>query len=548
MMNRLCLISFGLLLTATTGMASAAEPAAGEQFVSIRISESEYRNTIADVFGADIPIKGQFEPGVRTDGLLAVGQHAKSFSPVSIEYYDNMARGIAAQIVQPAYRRTLFSCEPRRVERSDKRCASQIVSSVGRFLFRRPLDKEELTTRVELADRMADQEHNFYSGISAVIAGMLIAPEFLNRMVRVEPDPAKHSALRVDSYSRASMLSFYLWNSAPDHALLAAAEKGELQTSEGLQRQVSRMIASPRVERGVRAFFSDMLGFDEFNLLSKDPKIFPEFTVDVLQQAQEQTLRTIVNHVARQRRDYRDLFTTRETFLTRSLAAIYGVPILDTGDGGQPDRWVPYTFPSNDPHVGVLSQVSFVGLHSPAGRSSPTIRGKAFREHLLCQKVPPPPGNVDFKAVEDTTNPIRKTARERLAAHANNPVCAGCHKITDPIGLAFENFSASGTYRTTEHGATIDTAGEYKGVKFTGPVDLAQLIRNDPTVTNCVARRSFAYVAGRTPSEEDSAWKNIESKFKSDGYDVLALMQEIAASPLLLAPPVMNTGELAVKR
>ncbi len=548
MMNRLRLVSLGLLLTASFSIAPAAEPLAGHEFVSIRISESEYRNTIADIFGADIAIKGQFEPGVRTDGLLAVGQHSKSFSPVSIEYYDNMARGIAGQIVRPEYRRTLFSCEPRNSARSDKRCATQIVASIGRFLFRRPLQKDELTSRVKLAGQMADQEHNFYSGVSAVVAGMLIAPEFLNRMVRVEPDPARHGALRIDSYSRASMLSFYLWNSAPDDELLRAAEKGELQTGDGLQRQVSRMIASPRVERGVRAFFSDMLGFDEFNLLSKDPKLFPEFTVEVLQQAQEQTLLTIVNHVARERRDYRDLFTTPETFLTRSLAAIYGVPLLDTGDGGQPDRWVPYTYPPNDPHAGILSQVSFVGLHSPAGRSSPTIRGKAFREHLLCQKVPPPPGNVDFKAVEDTTNPIRKTARERLLAHATNPVCAGCHKITDPIGLAFENFSASGTYRTTEHGAKIDTAGEYKGVKFTGPMDLAQLIHNDPTVTNCVARRSFSYVAGRSPSEEDDAWKNIESKFRSDGYDLLALMQEIATSPLLLAPPVMGTAQLAVKR
>ncbi len=548
MMNRLRLVSLGLLLAASCGGAAAAAPPAAHQFVSIRISESEYRNTIADVFGADIAIKGQFEPGVRTDGLLAVGQHSKSFSPVSIEYYDNMARGIAAQIVGPEYRGTLFGCEPRDVKRSDRQCASRIIAPIGRFLFRRPLGKEELQTRVELAGRMADQEHSFYSGISAVVAGMLIAPEFLNRMVSVEPDPAKPGALRVDSYSRASMLSFYLWNSAPDDELLHAAEKGELQTSEGLRRQVSRMIASPRVERGVRAFFSDMLGFDEFNLVSKDPKIFPEFTVEVLQQAQEQTLLTIVNHVARERRDYRDLFTTPHTFLTRSLAAVYGVPVLDTGDGGQPDRWIPYTYPANDPHSGILSQVSFVGLHSPAGRSSPTIRGKAFRERLLCQKVPPPPGNVDFKAVEDTTNPIRKTARERLSAHATNPVCAGCHKITDPIGLAFENFSASGTYRTTEHGAKIDTAGEYKGVKFSGPVDLVQLIRNDPTVTSCVARRSFAYVAGRSPSEEDSAWKDIELKFKSDNYDLLALMQEIAASPLLLAPPVMSTAELAVKR
>lgn len=548
MMNRFHLVSLGLLLTASLDVASAAAPAAAKEFVSVRISESEYRNTIADIFGADIQIKGQFEPGVRTDGLLAVGQHDKRFSPVSLEYYDNMARGIASQIVQPEYRRTLFTCEPKNAKRSDAKCASEIVGSIGRYLFRRPLDKEELSTRVALANQVANQERDFYAGISSVTAGMLIAPQFLNRLVRMEPDPAKPGAQRIDSYSRASMLSFYLWNAAPDDMLLQAAQKGELQTPEGLQRQVDRMVASPRAERGVRAFFSDMLGFDQFNLLSKDPNTFPEFTVDVLQQAQEQTLRTIVHHVVRERQDYRDLFTTPKTFLTRSLAAVYGVPILDTGDGGQPDRWVPYTYPANDPRSGILSEISFVGLHSPAGRSSPTVRGKAFREHLLCQKVPPPPPNVDFKVVEDTTNPIRKTARERLSAHATNPVCAGCHKITDPVGLALENFTASGTYRTTEHGAKIDTSGEYRGKKFSGPVELAQLIRNDPAITSCVARRSFAYAAGRLPPDKDSAWQSIEAKFKGDGYDLLGLMQEIATSSLLLAPPVTAPEAVASSR
>lgn len=548
MMNRLYLVSLSLLLTASFGSASAAASEPAKEFVSVRISESEYRNTIADVFGADIAIKGQFEPGVRTDGLLAVGQHEKRFSPVSLEYYDNMARGIAAQIVQPEYRRTLFNCEPKNIKRSDNKCASEIIGSIGRFLFRRPLEKEELTSRVALAGQMANKEGDFYSGISSVVAGMLIAPQFLNRIVRMEPDPANRGQHRIDSYSRASMLSFYFWNAAPDDMLLDAAEKGELQTNEGLQRQVSRLIASPRAERGVRAFFADMLGFDQFDLLSKDPNTFPEFTVDVLQQAREQTLRTIVNHVVRERQDYRDLFTTPKTFLTRSLAAIYGVPLLDTGDGGQPDRWAPYTYPPNDPRSGILSEISFVGLHSPAGRSSPTVRGKAFREHLLCQKVPPPPPNVDFKVVEDTTNPIRKTARERLSAHATNPVCAGCHKITDPVGLALENFTASGAYRTMEHGAKIDTSGEYRGVKFSGPVQLAQIIRNDPAITSCVARRSFAYAAGRLPPDKDSAWQNIETKFKSDGYDLLGLMQQIALSPLLHSPPVTTTEALAQSR
>ena len=85
--------------------------------------------------------------------------------------------------------------------------------------------------------------------------------------------------------------------------------------------------------------------------------------------------------------------------------------------------------------MGLLTQVSFLALHSHPGTTSPTLRGKAVRENLLCQRVPPPPGDVDFSIVQDTTDPAFRTVRQRLTAHRTNPTCAGCHRVTDPIGL-----------------------------------------------------------------------------------------------------------------
>src|SRR5690606_36780844 len=112
-----------------------------------------------------------------------------------------------------------------------------------------------------------------------------------------------------DSYSKASRLSFLLWNSAPDARLLAAAEKGELHTVEGVAKQVDRMLTSRRLESGVRAFFTDMLGFDQFDTLAKDATLYPKFSNKVAEDAQEQTLRTIVHHLIDKNGDYRDLFT-----------------------------------------------------------------------------------------------------------------------------------------------------------------------------------------------------------------------------------------------
>src|SRR6185312_12724451 len=178
-------------------------------------------------------------------------------------------------------------------------------------------------------------------------------------------------------------------------------------------------------------------------------------------------LRTIVDLLLHRNGDYRDLFTTRDTFLTPALAALYGVPLARAQELGGAIPWVPYHFSDSDPYIGILTQVSFLSLHSHPGRSSPTRRGKALRENILCQKVPPPPGNVDFSLVQNTNDPNFKTARQRLTAHRKEAMCAGCHKITDPVGLALENFDSAGSFRTSENGAPIDASGEYNGKPFT---------------------------------------------------------------------------------
>ncbi len=218
----------------------------------------------------------------------------------------------------------------------------------------------------------------------------------------------------------------------------------------------------------------------DFDAVSLDPNFFPRYTPTIKDEAQEQTLRTIVDHVVNRHGDYRDLFTTPHTFLNKDLAALYAVPLVDASANGQPQRWLPYTYPAGDPRSGVLSQASFTTLFSPSGRTSPTVRGKALRQNILCEKVPPPPGNVSFKFVEDTSNPQFKTTRERVTAHRTEPMCAGCHKLTDPLGLALENFDSAGEFRTTENGVQIDASGELSGKQFVGAQGLAQAVHDDP--------------------------------------------------------------------
>ena len=211
------------------------------------------------------------------------------------------------------------------------------------------------------------------------------------------------------------------------------------------------MIASPRFEQGVRAFFSDMFAYEQFDGLSKDQVHLSQVHLaGRARTRRSRRLRTIVDLLVTQQGDYRDLFTTQKTVHESELGALYKVPV----DAAAFDGWVPYTFGPDDPRAGILTLAAFLMLDpTHEGRSSPTIRGKTVRELFLCQKVPPPPPNVNFDLVQDTHNAVHKTARDRLTAHRENPTCAGCHALMDPIGLGMENYDGIGEYRTHENGA-----------------------------------------------------------------------------------------------
>ena len=399
--------------------ASETAAAAPGSIVMRRLTPEQYEHIIAQTFGADVSAGARFSDQTRESGLIAISASRTTITGPEMEQFDGLARGIAEKVVDKDHRDSLIPCQPASAKDADDACARQFLTSVGRTLYRRPLSEAEVATNVKAAGDAARATKNFYDGVALSLAAMLISPDFL---FRVESSDANGV---LDAYSKASRLSFFLWNTQPDEALLKAAERGDLATQKGLTAQVDRMIASRRFETAVRAFFSDLLMFDEFNALNKDAMIYPRFTQKVTQDAQEQTMRTLIDLLLTNKGDYRDIFTTRKTFLTPSLGALYRIPVAKTTPNMEPADWVPVEYPEGDARAGILTQASFVALHAHPGRSSPTLRGKALREILLCQRVPDPPGNVNFTVVQDSTNPLYKTARERLNAHATEAMCTG---------------------------------------------------------------------------------------------------------------------------
>jgi hypothetical protein len=532
------------------GLCAALPSMARAAMTLVRVTPDQYQRSIHDIFGDSIHIgQNKVDPGFREDGLLAVGNRKLTVGSSELERDETLAQEIAYQVVDPKHRDELVRCKPRAEDAADDVCAGTFIRHVGLLLFRRPLTADEIQGYVATEHQAAQRLHSFSDGLGAALARMLVAPDFLFRVESSQPEPAHPDVLKLDAYSRASRLSYFLWNTTPDNELLAAARSGSLMTPAGLQQQVDRMLGSPRVEQGLRAFFIDMLGFgglDQdpgFDTLSIDTNFYPKFTPNVQNDAEEQTLRTIVDQLLYRNEDYRNLFTTRDTFLTPALAAVYDVPLPRSQELGGAVPWVPYHYSDSEPYVGILSQISFLSLHSHPGRTSPTRRGKALREIFLCERVPPPPGNVDFSLVQNTNDPRYKTVRQRLTVHRKEPICAGCHRMTDPIGLSLEDFDTAGEFRTTENGAPIDSSGELNGKHFDGVQQLEQLMHDDPATTSCLINRVYTYGTDRQPMPEERAWLAALQKQLLAANDVKwrDLMRRITLNPDFYTIPASMT-------
>lgn len=503
------------------------------------LTEAQYRNIIRDTFGSQVVVASRFDPIVRIEGLLAVGAGRATVTPSGVERYIALARSVAEQVVAPGNRELLIPCAPAAPQAHDPQCAELFLRSAGRYLMRRALTDEELASYQRIAAAAAAANSDFHAGLSYALQAMLASPDFLFVAENVVDGP--DGTLRLDGYSRATRLSLFLWNSGPDEALLAAAERGELDDTRGIRRQAERMMESTRLEAGVRAFFTDMLALDDFQTLEKDTNIYPAFSLAVANDAREQVLRTLTDLLLVRDGDYRDIFTTRNTFMTGSLGLVYRVPAASPSAG-----WVPFEFAEGDPRAGIQTQLSFVALHSHPGKSSPTLRGKAIRELLLCQRVPDPPASVNFDLFNDPNAP-GKTARDRLIRHSTDPSCSGCHKLMDPIGLALENFDGAGQQRLYENGELIDTSGEINGMAFTDSAGLGDALRDDPAAPACLVRRVYTYAASRPIQRSERQLLNhFEDEFAGEGYRLRELIREVATSDALYAisQPRLRTAQL----
>jgi uncharacterized protein DUF1592/uncharacterized protein DUF1588/uncharacterized protein DUF1595/uncharacterized protein DUF1587/uncharacterized protein DUF1585 len=509
-------------------LAAATTPPASDQRLR-RLTHSQYNNTVRDLLGDYSRPADRFPPEDFVNGFKNQ-LRTQGMPPLLAESYGTAAEKLALNAFRAGDVNGLIPCRPSSA--SDLKCRDLFVRTFGARAFRRPLGDREVARYTSLFDGQAKSTGRFLDGARVVVEAMLQSPKFL---FHVESNR---------DFAIASRLAFFLWDTMPDRRLFDAAARGELRTSEGLERVARSMLDQPAARQAVDEFFAEWLRFDRALGSVKDRRRYPEFTPELAAMMVQET-RLLLGHLVWNDGNFMEGFTAEYSFLNVELASVYGLP----APKGEFER---VAFPAGSHRAGLLGHASFLSANAGPVETSPTARGIFVREQFLCQHVPNPPPGVNTEVPEPTIDkPLAR--RQRMQAHAVNPACATCHRLMDPIGFGLENYDAIGHWRATEviefesgkRGAPnkkvelpIDGEGEIAGLangSFSDPKQIGRLLAESRACQECVVKQLFRYAFGRMETRADrDTIRTAFNAFRDSGFRFRELLVALVRSPQFL--------------
>ena len=439
-------------------------------------------------------IDGPYEDRFSPVGWSAAGNASLEYGTTGLTHVTELwirgPRNVSG-VSETESRRKIFTCYPTSPE-EERPCAESILTELATRAYRRPVTQEDVADLLSFYDRRAAEE-GFEVGVRMGLQAILVSPDFLFRLEREPVSTRSGEGYRLSDVELATRLSFFLWASAPDEELLEVAARGRLSNPAVLERQVERMLEDPRSETLATRFAHQWLTLQDVGKIWPQAYLHPDFTGQLADAFVRET-ELFFQYLVEEDRSLFELFTADYTFLNARVAQHYEIE----GVYGDEFRRVQYP---DDRRRGVLSHGSVLHLTSVSDRTSPVLRGKWVMEVLMGSPPPPPPPNVPaFEESPNAAEGRRLTTRERMEAHRENPVCNSCHRFMDPIGLALDNFDATGRWRIRENMAPLDTRGEfYDGTPIATPTELvdALLKRPIPLVRN-FTENLLAYSLGRS--------------------------------------------------
>ncbi len=474
-----------------------------------RLTRLEYANTVRDLLGLEVAEGVHFPP---EEQILGFDNNARSLqiTPLHAEGYLSSAEDLATRYIEamddwlPCDRAQL------RVDglAAQRDCAEGVIADLGRRAWRRPLTEAEHGRLLALYDVGAELEGPaFENGLTMVVEALLQSPNFLFRVEVGAPDPERPGLNRLDDHELASRLAYLVWRSMPDAELSAAADAGELRTPGQIAAQATRLMADPRARAAWWTFFAQWLHIDEVEALHREPAMYPGFG-DGARRFMQESARAFVEAAAWDAGDLRQLY-----------------------DG-------PFRHPDDPEHLGdrrgVLAQPAVLAVTSTPVMTNPVYRGVFVREQILCAPLAPPPADLAVVAPDPDPN---LTTREQFAEHSDNPTCAGCHVLIDPLGFGFEHYDAIGNRREVQNGHPVDAAGE---IVSTWDIDgefydldaLAAALARSEQVHRCVATQLFRYAYGRGEGEGDGCTLHrLYDRYVDAGYDFEAMIVALVTDP-----------------
>jgi hypothetical protein len=480
-----------------------------------RLNTNEYNATVLDILGTKLqPANANWRGGELGgfDNMASVlGVDGDQYR----RYFDS-AEAITKDVwANEAARAKIVTC----TTQDDQACVKSILSTSGTRIFRRPLTDKEITTysKVYTGARAAGDDHS--ASVRLMIQALLSSAEFL---YRIELDQSPNSTVKhpVTAFELASRLSYFLWGSAPDDQLLAAAANNTLPNDDVLRGAVDYMLGDVKSNRFVTNFAGQWLGIRRVVPHPAAPEVYPEWT-PVVADAASQEMYLYFNEFLRSGRTWLDFMNADINYVTPELAKLYNMPApAGAVAGGAPVRVEGVA----DGRRGFAGLVGFLAMSSPDRRSSPTLRGKWLLMNMMCTTPPDPPPNIPVLEKKGDTSVLN--VRQVLEEHRANPACAGCHALFDPFGLALEQYDGIGKFRTMySNGSAIDATTELQastdypsGLKFggiegaNGLPGVAEAVSQSSGFSTCISQKMLTFGLGRLLTETDTPYLDVVNK------------------------------------
>jgi hypothetical protein len=493
-----------------------------------RLSSREYDATLRDLLGDTTTGSNQLLPtDLRTpfDNDYRTQEQA---SAALIEGLELLAKDASARLLADTGRRDgVVGCKP--ATPADQACFRSFVTSFGRRALRRALESDEIQTFAAPLGQ-AQTMDDFYAAVDIVVRALLQHPEFVHRVEIGTPVSGQPGVVRLGHYEMASRLSYLLWGSMPDDALLDRAAAGRLGTPSDVRAAAEAMLESPRASQGIARFHAMWMGYDQL-----------PHGKDLASAMQEESNALVTRVIFERKAPWHDLLRSTETFISDLLARHYGMPL----PGSSTPRWVAY--PAGSPRRGILSHGGVLSNGAKAQDTSPVMRGKFVRERLFCEPPLEVPANLNVNVDEPPAGSGSPCKWDRYAEHRQGG-CAGCHALLDGVGFGLENYDTQGRFRAldrdTQKGSPtlgqdlpqcqISGEGDVVGVgKFNGPGGLGDLMIQAGLFRDCGIKQFYRFAIGRAELDhvDDQAIVALASRAGTGDFRFDQILLDLVSAP-----------------